>query len=105
MTREQTALVATALILSVVFASFAIVRYAHGGEKQLCHLEPSNPSWSYRTKVDGRSDKCWYEGAKMKPRRELYWAESPGVAPIDDSVWQLHDRWRGSTGGGWDHKE
>ena len=38
-----------------------------------CSLEPLGADWSYRTKVEGRSERCWYHGPKMKPRSELRW--------------------------------
>lgn len=38
--------------------------------------------WQYRTKVDGRPEKCWYVGKRMKPRNELTWASSdPQIGP------------------------
>jgi len=91
-----------ALMFAVIVLSLALVQHARGGEQQLCQLEPRDPSWSYRTKVGGRSDKCWYEGRRMKPRRELYWAETPAIAP-EQGPWEMEYRW--SDPNGWSHKE
>jgi len=102
---DPTLLIWAALGLAISVMLFAIswdVRRAYGGEQQLCQLEPRDPSWSYRTKIGGRSDKCWYEGRRMKPRRELYWAETPAIAP-EQGPWEMEYRW--SDPNGWSHSE
>src|SRR5262245_37188119 len=62
-----------------------------------CSLEPLDRNWSYRTKVDGRNDKCWYQGEKMRDRKLLYWPkfeeEEPEfmrmpVQPTFQDAWQ-----------------
>jgi len=56
---------------------------ARCGEPTICHLEPLDSSWHYRTSIAPlRAAKCWYLGPAMKPRRELYWPEAPTVPPI-----------------------
>jgi|SRR5215475_8695150 len=73
------------------------------GEKILCHMEPGGRDWHYRTKVDGFEMKCWYDGPRMKPRNELYWAESPSSPPPMDikepmrPPWEHDDRFKGDT--------
>ena len=70
--------------------------------KQLCQLEPrADSGWHYRTKVNGRPEKCWYEGERMKPRNELYWAETPAipqmliVSPPEAEPGEFELRWKG----------
>ena len=97
-------LIGLALMLTVVFLVIALIQNAHGKDKQLCHMEPGVPisEWHYRTKIDGKSWKCWYEGPRMKPRSELYWAEVPTVPKliepnaIENLPWQLEPRWQGN---------
>jgi|SRR5215813_3175351 len=101
----QVPLVALALLMAIIVNVLALIRYAHGGEKMLCHLEPLATGWHYRTKIPPRPDlKCWYDGERMKDRRELYWAEAPSVPAISimgdeqnppESEWRLQDRWKG----------
>jgi len=77
-------LVLLALLTAIIAMMFAVIRYAQGGEKMLCHLEPLSPDWHYRTRIRPRPDlKCWYLGPLMKPRAELYWAEAPSIPPIN----------------------
>jgi hypothetical protein len=116
---KATALICVALVLAITSLALALIRHAHGAERILCHLEPLTPDWHYRTQISPQPNvRCWYDGPRMKPRAELYWAEAPGIAPMsvirpardDDEVWSLIDRWRGEyqRGGaapGWDHKE
>jgi hypothetical protein len=67
------------------------------GERQLCNLEPlSAEGWHYRTKIDGRPERCWYMGERMKPRRELFWAESPAIAPPMLQNTEFEKRWQGT---------
>ena len=91
-------LIGLGLLLALSFMFSALIKYAHGGDKQLCQMEPLGPlsGWHYRTKVNGKAWKCWYEGPRMKPRSELYWAEAP-VAPsiIEHVPWQLEPRFQG----------
>lgn len=93
-------LIVAALVLAIVFSICGIVR-THGGERMICQLEPQNDNWHYRTKVGGRAEKCWYEGQRMKPRNELYWAEAPEVAPMEVD----RPPWARGAKPGWDHKE
>lgn len=98
-----------ALLLAISFTVFGILR-AHGGERMICQLGSKGDGWHYRTRVGGRVERCWYLGARMKPRSELYWAEVPAVAPGDEPAWHLIERWKGEyqKGGaapGWQHKE
>jgi hypothetical protein len=81
------------LFLSVWFLVFDT---ADAGERQLCQLEPKDASWHFRTKIPPIDAKCWYDGPRMKPRSELYWAEAP--------AWNLDGRFKGAPEG-WDHKE
>lgn len=106
--KSHEALVSIALLLAIAFVTSVIMtRTARGGEKMICHLEPvDSDGWHYRTKVGGRSEQCWYMGERMKPRKELYWAETPTVppeippmtiiAPEPEFIWHPQ---------GWDHKE
>jgi len=72
------ALIAAVLTIFLI----ALPKRAVGGEPQLCHLEPVDTGWHYRTKIKPKPEaKCWYEGERMKPRKELYWAEAPVIAP------------------------
>jgi hypothetical protein len=80
---------------------------AHGGERTMCHLEPADVAggWHYRTKVPPLMDaQCWYVGERMKPRRELYWAEVPDIPPPEippmsimesERETEFDQRWRG----------
>ncbi len=86
--------------LLLVIVWLLIMELAQAGERIACSTEPSNDSkeWHYRTKVPGyapgiRDDRCWYIGAAMKPREELYW-----------TPWALEQRWHGAKDG-WEHKE
>jgi hypothetical protein len=92
-------LVALALMLAIVTALVALIQNAHGGEKQLCHVEPGTQGeWHYRTNIDGKSRRCYYEGERMKPRSELYWAEIPSTpSSVDHLPWQLELRWQGEV--------
>jgi len=102
--------VASVLALAIVFALSAAIVFvsaARGSEQQLCHLEPmASDGWHYRTKIDGRAERCWYQGERMKPRRELYWAETPSMPPMTITAPEPEFilRWRGHPAG-WDHKE
>jgi hypothetical protein len=73
---------------------------AYGGERTMCHLEPADAGgWHYRTKVPPLLDaQCWYVGERMKPRRELYWAEVPAAPRIMESEpeTEFDQRWRGT---------
>ncbi len=83
--RSELALfVAVCLLAATCILLFALtVRNALGGELMRCHLEPNDAGgWHYRTKIGGRPEQCWYQGRDMKPRRELYWAETPAVPTI-----------------------
>lgn len=44
--------------------------------------------WQYRTKIDGRPDKCWYVGRRMKPRDQLYWAPAPPPETPFEQRWK-----------------
>jgi hypothetical protein len=69
---------------------------AYADERQLCNLEPmSAEGWHYRTKIDGRLERCWYVGERMKPRRELYWAEAPKIPPPMSQSGEFELRWKG----------
>jgi len=73
---------------------FVALDMADAGDKQLCQLTPGTQGeWHYRTKVNGKTWRCYYEGERMKPREELYWAEAP-AAPSEPK-WQLEQRWKG----------
>ena len=55
---------------------------AVAGERVACQSEvmrdPGDDTrLSYRTKVDGRPERCFYLGPPMKPRSELYWEHRP----------------------------
>jgi hypothetical protein len=117
---RATALVCIALVLAITSIALALIRHAHGGERMLCHLEPLAGDWHYRTKIHPQPEiKCWYDGPRMKPRGELYWAEAPSIPAMsimvpepraDDEIWNLLERWRGEyqRGGaapGWQHRE
>jgi hypothetical protein len=66
------------------------------GEKQLCNLKPlSAEGWHYRTKINGRPQRCWYVGDRMKPRSELYWAEAPKIPPPMSQTGEFELRWKG----------
>ena len=94
-----------AAIALLVCLFMLLLDVAGAGEKQLCQLEPgANGEWHYRTKVDGKAWRCYYQGARMKPRDELYWAEAPkapSMIETDDkpetmrAPWELEQRWRG----------
>jgi hypothetical protein len=96
MTHREYALICAALCLATAIAGIAVIRYAHGDHKQLCQIQPGREGWHYRTKVDGKSWRCYYQGERMKPRDQLYWAETP-MAPsiIEHLPWQLEPRWHG----------
>jgi hypothetical protein len=82
---------AALMLMAVITASIA-------GERTLCHLEPlSAEGWHYRTKIDGRPERCWYVGERMKPRRELYWAEAPKIPPPMSQSGEFELRWKGDT--------
>ncbi len=92
-------------MIKLVFAiniMFMLVNVARSGERVACKAEPdTNGEWHYRTKIPGyavgiRDDRCWYIGKSMKPRDELYWAQTPA------RPWELERRWLGE---GWEHKE
>src|SRR5262245_54949299 len=104
---KESTLIAVALLLAIIFNISAIVS-ARGGERMLCHLEPADADgWHYRTKIGGRPEQCWYQGERMKPRSELYWAETPKVPPpmsVTTPEPEFILRWRGHPQG-WDHKE
>src|SRR5262245_41372656 len=91
-------LVGLALMLAIVAMLVALIQNAHGGEKQLCQMEPGGPvgEWHDRTKINNKPWKCWYEGPRMKPRNELYWAEIPTIPPLIENIpWQMEPRWQG----------
>jgi hypothetical protein len=74
---------------------------AYGGERTMCHFEPADAGgWHYRTKVPPLMDaQCWYLGERMKPRRELYWAEAPSIPAVNitepEPETEFHQRWKG----------
>ena len=75
---------------------------AHSGERIMCHLEPADSGgWHYRTKIPPLMDhQCWYFGPRMKPRRELYWAEAPSIPAMnimepEPQETEFHQRWKG----------
>jgi hypothetical protein len=109
-------LVMLALIAAIALIVFTLLgRPARGGELMYCMAEPLGSSvyWSYRSNVDGRPDKCWYAGPRMKPRTELRWPIAPdrtsgeaqpeGKGAEDDirpafeavPVPEFEDRWKG----------
>jgi hypothetical protein len=102
--------VAGALAVAIIATAVAIIVFvttAHGGERMICHLEPMGESWHYRTKIAPQSDvRCWYDGPRMKPRSELYWAEAPTIPSMTIMTPEPEFilRWRGHPQG-WDHKE
>jgi hypothetical protein len=112
MTYEQRTIIA--LVIAIVVMTIAITGNlmcsAHGGEQMLCQLERQNDAvdWHYRTKVGGFERKCWYQGERMKPRHELYWAESPKIPSMSTTLPEPEPefllRWRGRPQG-WDHQE
>jgi hypothetical protein len=77
---------------------FVVNTASAAGERVLCHLEPlSADGWHYRTKIDGRSERCWYVGERMKARRLLYWSETPTLAPPMSQSGEFELRWKGET--------
>jgi len=96
-------LVAAALVLAIIVATVALVKYAYSEEKLLCHVEPLSAEWHYRTKIPPKPElKCWYDGPRMLSREKLYWAEAPGVPHL---IWQEEHRWRWVDPSGWTHQE
>jgi len=93
---EQLAMVIALVFLLSIGSAFA-------GEKQLCQLAPGEiGEWHFRTRIPGPHSmhtKCFYQGERMKPRDELYWAEAPAIPmpkpkPVDGS---FELRWKGHT--------
>ena len=78
-----------ALVLLLLLSSSAST-----GMLTVCVPEPllaiaDITQWQYRTKVDGRPDRCWYVGRRMKPRNELTWAgPDPQSGPMPGPVVQ-----------------
>jgi hypothetical protein len=92
--------IVTTLCLLMIIAAWP----AYGGEVTMCTSEPGGAEWSYRTNVDGRPDKCWYRGPRMKSRTELKWpvkvevdakpAYTEMVLPVRAQE-EFEDRWQG----------
>jgi hypothetical protein len=62
-----------------MIALLVLANAVQAGERIECEMQPvtsDTREWHYRTKIDGREDKCWYPGERMKPRSELYWGRS-----------------------------
>jgi len=105
----QRAAIAILLVMVMTLLILAVPRQAGGGERVACEPQPlrgDGKEWSYRTKVGGRLDQCWYIGRPMNPRSELYWEEQqqplpPVVTPLPG---EFEMRFRGHPEG-WDHKE
>src|SRR5262245_57344050 len=78
-------------LLTILFSSGGIC-----AERQLCHVERGHgPDWHYRTQIPPLMEaKCWYVGPRMKPRNELYWAETPVIPP---NMSTFEPRWKGET--------
>jgi len=87
------------LSATIVASAALIVRYARGGDKQLCHLEPGlTDGWHYRTKIPPLLDqRCYYQGTRMKPRSELYWAGAPTIPPPMSVEGEFELRFKGET--------
>jgi hypothetical protein len=104
MNESQRVLIAITALLGAM-ATLAILSWpkkARGVE--LCFLAPQGiGEWHYRTKVGGRPERCYYEGTRMKPRRELYWAEAPAIPPMsimttpEPEPGEFELRWKGNT--------
>jgi len=95
------------MIVAVISALIVFLAAARGGEQMICHLQPMDSGWHYRTRIPPRPEiRCWYRGERMKPRRELYWAETPAIPPMTITAPQpaFILRWRGHPAG-WDHNE
>jgi hypothetical protein len=86
------------------------------GERTICQpqavREGPDDHWAWRTKIIGDPnryyDQCWYRGPRMKPRKELRWANpesmpsamepvgvrvwpTPTVSPSEDAT--FNERW------------
>lgn len=59
-----------------------------------CSVEPLDRDWSYRTMVEGRPDKCWYQGERMRPRERLYWPRPQEPEWIAPQRSEFDERWR-----------
>lgn len=81
-------------MLRALTLSLTLIVVAPAEARTPCAFEPGQGSgWSYRTKVDGKNDMCWYRGAKMRDRKLLYWPApieepEPLAAPTFDSIWR-----------------
>jgi len=64
----------------------------------LCQPEPGvGNDWHYRTKIAPLpAARCYYQGERMKPRRELYWAEAPKLPPPEPEPGEFELRWKGT---------
>lgn len=69
-----------------------------------CEFQPvqgDGQAWHYRTRVDGKEERCFYVGARMRPRELLYWQQAlpietpplPKPRPAIDE--EFEDRWDG----------
>jgi hypothetical protein len=91
-----------AIVVGIV--ALALSSDAYAGEKMACNLAPVNDAdgWHYRTKIGGREARCYYIGERMKSRSELYWAETPTIAPpevpTDRPPWAVEYRWQDPSG-------
>jgi hypothetical protein len=80
---EQLAVAVLALTLWCIAFTIFMLANCLAGELVICNVEPRDPTgWHYRTMVGGLERRCWYQGERMKPRSELYWAETPATAPL-----------------------
>jgi len=97
------ALVIAALSACIALAATLLCAWsAAAGERMLCQVQAGElGEWHYRTGIPGRDGRCYYQGERMKSRRELYWAEVP-ASPRDPPAvrWSPGDfdfRWQGET--------
>jgi len=71
------------------------MRMAVGGDRVPCMAWAPDATWHYRTKIDGRPERCWYQGPPMKARQELFWEIEPLPAPVPDERQLFELRFKG----------
>src|SRR5262245_61151777 len=80
-------LVMAILIIAMVIAAYGgySQAYAQGSaqgspQRTVCRDRPGGTTgvqWSWRSQVDGRAERCWYAGERMRDRGLLYWVMDP----------------------------